>query len=650
MKYLLKRRISACSDANNVSDETSDDGSRRKITATAPTTSCFPLSLWNALIFASAVAEIVGYTILPPIVKRSYGCYPISEQQSSIGSRLRRMVTGGMQRSTQTTNTTTDIWNCTIPAAASTLSASTTTTAKALEKLNIQYQNNNCHLKMRESCNTLDINSCCNIIHMYRVRSSALFSSFGFIHAFIFAIQFAQSRKYKLDKARWHTISNWQQSEDNILLSVKKWIVNYFHHLLDDVSPSSSSSAASFLELLDFLDVIVITLLVVMFQLSLLPHNFWSHVNDAVKTLRLPAVLPAYPSHPNLEVKLRLHASFLIWYIREMNARNTKQLKRQMVKFAILHPLDFYYYLRLVNNSYTLIKYLLSATDAFLNQLDARSSLRKAKEDYKKAKMAIDVLNLIIERKEVRLTKAIIALQRNFRCKHLKNDDKKIKPSTSVAMQHQESDISACCTKPYALKLSSENLGDNSSSCSPLENQLQQMKQNIQVLNTNPPRSLLLRPTTKNAILWRRLNLACSTLELLQNALYPILLRSTGATSLEDCLHILVMWRTCYRNLPDKKSSSKAKKTNMMNLFRTPRFEEHKCPDLNFWQRFRTSIYIWFIYRFLWVAGIVKFINCFVSFFEGSYDEDGILVPKPFFGKPFYVFIVVRCSLFPDEC
>jgi hypothetical protein len=64
----------------------------------------------------------------------------------------------------------------------------------------------------------------------------------------------------------------------------------------------------------------------------------------------------AYPSHPNLEVMVRYYASSLQDYIQETsNARNRQEVKRQVVKFALLHPLDFYYYLRLVNNSLYLV-------------------------------------------------------------------------------------------------------------------------------------------------------------------------------------------------------------------------------------------------------------------------------------------------------
>ena len=49
---------------------------------------------------------------------------------------------------------------------------------------------------------------------------------------------------------------------------------------------------------------------------------------------------------------------------------------------------------------------------------------------------------------------------------------------------------------------------------------LQLMKRQVQSLHKNQARSFLLRPGTKNAILWRRLSLACATLELLQNALH----------------------------------------------------------------------------------------------------------------------------------
>jgi len=82
---------------------------------------------------------------------------------------------------------------------------------------------------------------------------------------------------------------------------------------------------------------------------------------------------------------------------------------------------------------------------------------------------------------------------------------------------------------------------------------LQLMKRQVQSLNKNQARSFLLRPGTKNAILWRRLSLACATLELLQNALYPILLRSTGATSLEVCIYTLMSWRSCPQRFPEKR-------------------------------------------------------------------------------------------------
>jgi hypothetical protein len=37
--------------------------------------------------------------------------------------------------------------------------------------------------------------------------------------------------------------------------------------------------------------------------------------------------------------------------------------------------------------------------------------------------------------------------------------------------------------------------------------------------------------------------------------------------------------------------------------------------------------------NFLWVAGTAKLINCFLNVLEGSYDNEGIWVPKPFTGK-----------------
>jgi hypothetical protein len=285
-----------------------------------------------------------------------------------------------------------------------------------------------------------------------------------------------------------------------------------------------------------------------------------------------------------------------------------------------------------------LFKYVITAVDAFVQQFGARSSLRKAKEEYRKAQVTIDVLSLVIERREQRLCRAIVVLQRRFRCQKMIRDESSRRASLLDASRRFTSGNSVHCHD------GNQKNGANAASCPNSDHfeHMQLMKRQVQSLNKNTASSFLLRPSTKNAIVWRRLSLACATLELLQNALYPILLRSTGTTSLEECLHTLMSWRSCNKGVQRSKGAN-SNKANVWNLLRHFRHETIRCPDLSFWKRLRLSFYIWFIYQFLWVAGTVKFINCFVDVFEGTYDNEGILVPKPFIGK--HLCLVVFSSL-----
>jgi hypothetical protein len=507
--------------------------------------------------------------------------------------------------------TTTDLWNCT----------TTATKTETRGEQHIRYNKSN---QRRDSYSNLDFDYCCGFIYRYRVRSSALFTSLGYIHAFVIAIQLAQRRKCELDSTREYTIVNWQQGQDEVILTIKKRIVNYFHHMLKDLYPSASSFSTSILVKVDMLDVIIYALLLILCYWSLLPHGLWGSIHGI--TGMTEVVQLAYSSHPNLEAMVRYYASSLQDYIQQTNARNWQELKRQVVKFAILHPLDFYYYLRLVNNSCTLFKYIFSAVDAFVQQFGARTSLRKAKEEYRKAKVTIDVLTLIIDRKEKRLCRAIIVLQRRFRCKKMIREERIRRASSLAASRRLISDSRVLC-----YDWNEKICADNSFTSDHFE-RLQLMKRQVQSLNKNQASSFLLRPSTKNAILWRRLSLVCATLELLQNALYPILLRSTGATSLEECLYTLMSWRICHKDFP-RSEGANSYKAIFLNLFLSSRREAIRCPVSSFWERLRLSFYIWFIYQFLWIAGTVKFINCFVDVFEGSYDNEGVLVPKPFIGK-----------------
>jgi hypothetical protein len=561
---------------------------------------------------ASAVVEIVGYTALPALIKRSYGCYLIPEKRQSIVGKLWSIISGGLHRSMNTRITTTaNLWNCTAIVI-------TTGTRQGQDS---RYNKNN---QRRDSYSNLDFDYCCGLIHRYRLRSSALFTSLGYIHALVIAIKLARRRKCELDSAREYTMANWQQSQDEIILTIKKRIVNCFHQMLKDLCPSKSSFSISILVKVDMLDVIIYALLVILCYWSLLPHSLWGGINR--KTGMTEVVQLAYLSHPILEVMVRYYASSLQDYIQETNARNLQELKRKVVKFAISHPLDFYYYLRLVNNSCTFCKYVISAVDAFVQQFGARTSLRKAKEEYRKAQVTIDVLTLIIDRKEKRLCRAIIVLQRRFRCKKMIREERSRRASSLAASRRLISDSSVLC-QDWNEKM----CADNSFTSDHVEH-LQLMKRQVRSLNKTQASSFLLRPSTKNAILWRRLSLACATLELLQNALYPILLRSTGATSLEECLYTLTSWRSCHKGF-QRSEGGNSFKAKFLKLFLSSRHEAIRCPVSSFWERLRLSFYIWFIYQFLWVAGTVKFINCFVDVFEGSYDHEGILVPKPFIGK-----------------
>lgn len=147
---------------------------------------------------------------------------------------------------------------------------------------------------------------------------------------------------------------NWQQYKDEVILTIKKRIVNYFHHMLKDLYPSASSFSTSILVKVDMLDVIIYALLLILCYWSLLPHGLWGSIHGITGMTEVMQL--AYPSHPNLEVMVRYYASSLQDYIQETsNARNRQEVKRQVVKFALLHPLDFYYYLRLVNNSLYLV-------------------------------------------------------------------------------------------------------------------------------------------------------------------------------------------------------------------------------------------------------------------------------------------------------
>ncbi len=229
------------------------------MTTAAPWNS-FLLSFWNVLMLASAVVEIVGYTALPAILKRSYGCYLIPEQRQSIVGKLWRIISGRLHSSMNTRITTTDLWNCT----------TTATKTETRGEQHIRYNKSN---QRRDSYSNLDFDYCCGFIYRYRVRSSALFTSLGYIHAFVIAIQLAQRRKCELDSTREYTMVNWQQGQDEVILTIKKRIVNYFHHMLKDLYPSASSFSTSILVKVDMLDVIIYAWLRILCYWSLLPHS-----------------------------------------------------------------------------------------------------------------------------------------------------------------------------------------------------------------------------------------------------------------------------------------------------------------------------------------------------------------------------------------
>lgn len=592
----------------NLSNVVDDESFRRFSSTTSVWQSTFLLTLWNTLILTSAFAEIVGYTVLPTIIERSYGCYHIPEQHQNIGMKLRRLITGALLHSVHTaTATSSDIWNCTIPVSTS----YSNTLPKIFENRYIHHQ---------KSYEIQDFTSCCGIIHKYRVRSSAFFSILCCIQSFVVAIQLAKSRKLKLDEIRSWAVSTWHESNDDVVITLKKWIINFILLLFD----KPSSYTVPLLEVLDLLDIIFTTFLYFLFHLSLLPQNFWAHVKDAVGTLPLPSVV----SHPILEMKVRYYSFFIKEYIQKLSAQYIRELKGLTVQLAIMHPKDFYYYLRLINNSQSVVKYMLPAMDALLSELEARNSLRKANEEFKKAEMAIEVLNLIIERKEDRLTKAVRVLQRKYHSKKKRNSTNKKtsrRTSRSLAIFHQKSDISSCSSTAW-----DENY-----------ERWQVIKQEVHSLNTNSPGTFLLRPTTKAAILWRRLILVCTTIELLHNMLEPMLLQSDMATVSEKCPHRLRFWRVLNKNPPKLPSTAKGLKDwNILHNYTLRRTKGDQCPNASFWQRLRSFANVWFVSRFSCVAATVRFIHCFVNVFEGTYDLEGILVPKPFIGKP-----VFDCSL-----
>lgn len=583
-----------------------DNESVRRISSRHST---FLLTLWNTVILTSALVEIVGYTVLPSIVERSYGCYHIPEQHQNIVMKLRRLITGvSLHAVPSTTSSRNDIWNCTIP-----VSTSYSTTLPEV------FENRYIHnLKSNE---IQDFTACCGIIHNYRVRSSAIFSILCCIHSFVVAFHLAKSRKLKLDEARSWTVSTWHESNNDVVITMKKWIVNFLLLLFD----KPSSCTVPLLEVLDLLDIITSTFLYFLFHLVLLPQNFSPHVTDVVGTLSLPSVI----SHPILEVKVRYYTFFILEYIQKWSAQNIRELKR--LQLAIMRPYDFYYYLRLINNSQCVVKYMLPAIDALLSEVEARNSLRKANEEFKKAEMAIEVLNLIIERREDRLAKAVRVLQRKYHGKKKTNSTNKktsTRPSRSLSMFHQMSDISSCSSIAW-----DENY-----------ERWQVIKQEVHSLNTNSPDTFLLRPTTKAAILWRRLILVCTTIELLHNMIEPMLLQPDIVTFSEECPHRLRFWRVLNKNHSRLTSKAKGLKDwNVLHTYTLRRTKGHQCPNVPFWQSLRSFAHIWFASHLSCAAATVRFIHCFVNVLEGTYDLEGILVPKPFIGKS--VFVIVLCEV-----
>jgi hypothetical protein len=97
----------------------------------------------------------------------------------------------------------------------------------------------------------------------------------------------------------------------------------------------------------------------------------------------------------------------------------------------------------------------------------------------------------------------------------------------------------------------------------------------------NSPGKFLVWPTTKATILWRRLILACTTVELLQNL-------------------------------------SKAKGIKNLNFFHT-----RDAPKVisvlmyNFWQSISSFAYAWFVSHCSCATATVMFINCFFNVFVG---------------------------------
>ena len=609
---------------------------------------------WNIIMAVSALMELFGWTVLPVIMKHLYCCYQAPLAKKRILPFLFK------QGDVET-------YNCSTPFC-DYGSTSATFTAFAHQ---------------HGSTKTLDAFTCCDRIWIYRVRFSALFTCLGFIHAFICAIQVAQKHKQYLDRARWDTVVECMNQTTSlvqrggILLTFKRLIVKglrYLNYRSSSLSRHSATSALSVLtviEVLDTLQVTLVALLVLTVHLSLLPNKFWIHAADAIHNFEWKLV-PDYPSHPSLEVKLRHYTIYWIHSIQTTTDNVTKQFKSHLLRIAIQHPLDFYYYLRLVHNACTLLTYLQLAVGSYFNHYSARNSLKEANIEFKQRQLTVDVLNMIVEEKDRRCIQAIVLIQRRFRNLLKSNSayrkDQEQKPNNenqqckaSATLQRavrrrwstkKYQTICSCTTELHKLEDQSMRASltntlhhEDNSFLLLVENYNRRnlLKQKIQNLKKDNSAAtfaslLLLRPNTKYALLWRHFKLACATLELLQNALYPILLRYTRTTSLEECINVWMKLNNCRQQPLRTKSIADAIFDNI--LFRTStvptafeRRQQCHDSDLTATQRFFSLFLIWFLNKFVWLTGIINFGNCFVNFFEGEYNAEGFLVPKPFFGE-----------------
>jgi hypothetical protein len=182
------------------------------------------MMLWNTFILASALAEIVGCTPLPSIIERLHGCYHISEQHLNIIMKLRRLMAVVLQHSGHTTSATPmDLWNCII--SASGLSFRCFEGHPRIIPKTLKKKDTQCH----STCHP------CYMKNHFKKSHPAvvLFTTTELLHSYIFMFVICppKNHKSKLDEARSWGISSWHQSNDDIILTTKKRIINYLLHL-----------------------------------------------------------------------------------------------------------------------------------------------------------------------------------------------------------------------------------------------------------------------------------------------------------------------------------------------------------------------------------------------------------------------------------